>query len=78
MPTVELDMIIEEIDEDHTGRVTFERKYTDDDIMMVESLCVGHKSHYLTKTTRSLLMIMIMIMMTTMMNLKNKSKDCPS
>ena len=26
MPTVELDMIIEEIDEDHTGRVTFERK----------------------------------------------------
>ena len=37
MPTVELDMIIEEIDEDHTGRVTFERKnlytheYDDDD-----------------------------------------------
>ena len=31
MPTVELDMIIEEIDEDHTGRVTFERNYTDDD-----------------------------------------------
>lgn len=26
MPTVELDMIIEEIDEDHTGRVTFERE----------------------------------------------------
>merc|ERR1712130_422104 len=25
MPTVELDMIIEEIDEDHTGRVTFEQ-----------------------------------------------------
>ena len=31
MPTVELDMIIEEIDEDHTGRVTFERKNTNDD-----------------------------------------------
>ena len=42
MPTVELDMIIEEIDEDHTGRVTFERNCTDDDVyLMVECLSVG-------------------------------------
>ena len=35
-------MIIEEIDEDHTGRVTFERNYTDDDVyLMVECLSVG-------------------------------------
>ena len=50
MPTVELDMIIEEIDEDHTGRVTFERNYADDDddiSLMMECL----SCHYLTKTT---------------------------
>ena len=49
MPTVELDMIIEEIDEDHTGRVTFERNYTDDDDISLMVECLS--CHYLTKTT---------------------------